>query len=257
MQSRGRWAGTLAFVCVALMTSCARPKPYPAAFITPRPAALSVPLSRLGFAIQAGAFAKVENAARLSVHLQAQGLDATYLPTPSGLFRVRFGDFRNREAARERAETLRATGLIEDFWVVAPEERVVARMDRSEVPALRRSLVETARSFLGVPYLWGGSTDQGFDCSGLAMAVYQLNGLRLPRSSQAQCDAGRVQAGAELQAGDLVFFAMQGNGRVSHVGIYAGDGTFIHAPRKGRKVCVESLASSGFRDRLVGGRSYL
>ena len=211
----------------------------------------------LGFAIQAGAFAKVENAARLAAQLQAQGLDATYLPSPSGLYRVRCGDFRTREAARQRAETLRTSGLIDAFWIVAPEDQTAAHMNPGEVSAFRRNLVETARSYLGVPYLWGGSTEQGFDCSGLAMAVYQLNGLRLPRSSQAQIEAGRVVANSELQSGDLVFFAMSGNGRVSHVGIYVGDGIFIHAPGKGRKVCAESLASSGFRDRLVGGRSYL
>jgi len=248
----------LALTLIALLAGCSKPRPRPSAPITPRPVSRSVaPLAHVGFAIQAGAFAKVENAARLAGQLQAQGMDATYQPTPAGLFRVRFGDFRTREAARQKAETLRASGLIEAFWIVSPEEQPAARMALSELPTLRRSLVETARSFLGVPYLWGGSTDQGFDCSGLAMAVYQLNGLRLPRSSQAQADAGRVLPSTDLQAGDLVFFAMNGSGRISHVGVYIGDDTFIHAPSKGRKVCVESLDSKGFRGRLVGGRSYL
>jgi len=130
-------------------------------------------------------------------------------------------------------------------------------MDKGEIPAFRRGLLETARSFLGVPYLWGGSTEQGFDCSGFSMAVYQLNGLKLPRSSREQCEAGRPVGIRELQVGDLVFFAMNGGGRVSHVGVYAGDGKFIHAPKRGRNVCVESLAGNGFREHFVGGRSYV
>jgi cell wall-associated NlpC family hydrolase len=228
----------------------------------PRPVSLpgepvSAPLARLGYAIQAGAFAKVENAARLASQLQSQGLDATYMPSPGGLYRVRFGDFRTRELARGKAEALRTAGVIDAFWIVTPEEQPAARLQRTDLPALRRSLVETARSFLGVPYLWGGSTEQGFDCSGLAMAVYQLNGLRLPRSSAAQFEAGRAVTGADLQPGDLVFFAMAGKGRVSHVGVYLGDGMFIHAPGSGRKVCVERLDGAGIRERFLGGRAYV
>lgn len=235
---------------------CRGPAPRPRAQRL-HPVASAAPLQRFGYTIQAGAFAKVENAARLAARLQAEGLPATYMPTPSGLYRVRFGDFRTRDAARQRAEALKASGIIDVFWVVSPEEQPAARMDKGEVPAFRRGLLETARSFLGVPYLWGGSTEKGFDCSGFAMAVYQLNGLKLPRSSQAQCEAGRPVAIRELQVGDLVFFSMNGGSRASHVGVYAGDGKFIHAPKRGRNVCMESLAGNGFREHFLGGRSYV
>lgn len=246
---RGRKAVGITLLALGLF-GCRGPAPRPSI-------RASAPLVRIGYTLQVGAFAKVENAARLAAQLQERGFDATYMPSPGGLYRVRFGDFRTREAARERAEAMRKTGLIEGFWVVTPEEQPAARMDRGDLPTLRKSLVETARSYLGVPYLWGGATEQGFDCSGLAMAVYQLNGLHLPRSSGAQFDAGRTVVGDDLQPGDLVFFAMAGAGRVSHVGIYAGEGTFIHAPSKGRHVCVENLAATTYRNRFMGGRSYL
>ncbi len=253
----GKGGYTFTVLALALgLAGCRAPSPRPPASHLPRASSPVAPLQRFGYTIQAGAFAHVENAARLASRLQGQGLEATYMPTPSGLYRVRFGDFKTREAARQRAEALKASGIIDAFWVVSLEEQPAARLGR-EIPALRRSLLETARSFLGVPYLWGGSSEQGFDCSGLAKAVYQLNGLRLPRSSQDQCDAGRPVAFRELQVGDLVFFAMNGGSRASHVGVYAGDGTFIHAPKRGRKVCVESLSASGFRERFLGGRSYV
>jgi len=250
----GKGGHTIAVVALLMgLAGCRGPEPRPRASSSIPKAA---PLARLGYAVQAGAFAKVENAARLAAQLQAQGLDATYMPTPSGLYRVRFGDFRSRETARERAEALKGAKLIDGFWIVTPEEQPAARMAPGELPALRRSLLETARSFLGVPYLWGGTTDQGFDCSGLAMAVYQLNGLRLPRTSMAQYEAGRAVPLKELLPGDLVFFNMTGKNRVSHVGIYVGDGAFIHAPGTGRKVCLESLGANGIGDHMVGGRSY-
>lgn len=211
------------------------------------------PLPRLGFALQAGAFAQAENAARLATKLRDQGLDATHVKGPNGLYRVRFGDFREREEARRKGEALKAAGIIEAYWIVAPEAPIVSLED---VSGLRRKLVETAQSYVGVPYLWGGSSDQGFDCSGLTMAVYQLNGLRLPRSSQAQFDLGKAVDISELLPGDLVFFALGRAGRISHVGLYVGQGAFIHSPSAGRAVCREALETRGLREHFVGAKRY-
>lgn len=240
---------------LALTGACTRP---PAS----RPADARTPaLARLGWTIQAGAFAQPENAARLAERLQAQGLNAVYFAAPADaagrkLFKVRFGDFATREAARARAETLREGGAIETFYLVAPQEPALARPRPEDEQGLRTNLVDTAETYLGVPYLWGGSTEAGFDCSGLAMAVYQLNGLKLPRSSREQFARGVPVALEDARKGDLVFFATGSSGAVTHVGIYAGGDTFIHAPKRGRRISREKLAGY-YRERLVGVRTYV
>ena len=118
--------------------------------------------------------------------------------------------------------------------------------------------MRTAERFVGVPYRWGGETSvDGFDCSGLTMVVYQLNGLNLPRTSGDQWLAGRPVEGRELAEGDLVFFATRGAGRVSHVGIYIGGENFLHAPRRGSQIQIASLSNDYYRVRYLGARSYL
>ena len=248
-----------------LATACARtPRrlPEPPAPIRLRPRAVR-PLPRLGYTLQAGAFAKVENAARFSRALQAHGLEATYYASRGGLYRVRFGDFATRAQARERGEALRAAGVIGPYWVVAPEEGAPtltpgpSRPRPSDEEGLRASLVDSAKGYLGVPYLFGGTTRRGFDCSGLTMAVYQLNGLRLPRSSEEQFEAGSPVDLDEVRPGDLLFFATEGGRRVSHVGLYLGHGTFIHAPSAGRTICEDRLDERYYRKAFVGARTYL
>ena len=118
--------------------------------------------------------------------------------------------------------------------------------------------MKTARRFIGVPYRWGGTdAEEGFDCSGLTLVCYRLNGLNLPRVSRSQYQAGRRVARDQLQPGDLVFFATQGGSRVTHVGLYIGNGKFIHAPRTGKTVRIANLSTPFFARTFVGGRSYL
>ena len=222
-----------------------------------QPRAARVPLARVGFTIQAGAFAQVENAARLAESLQAKGLNAVYYAASPGLYRVRFGDFPSREAARARAEALKAAGSIQEFQLVPPEQPPLPRRGPPQsLGGLRANLVETSRGYLGVPYLWGGTSAQGFDCSGLAMAVYRLNGLQLPRSSREQFEAGSPVAVNKLLPGDLLFFATQGHGAVTHVAIYVGDDTLIHAPSRGKRISQEPFSGSYFQESFLGARRY-
>ena len=214
-------------------------------------------VSPLGYAIQAGAFANAENAARMTRSLQEKGLAATYFVAKKGLYKVRFGNFPTKEPARAQAEEIRQAGIIEEFYIVSPEEYSAAKRAELGDAYIREELVRSAQSFLGVPYLWGGtSVETGFDCSGLTMTVYQLNGFDLPRTSQEQFAAGNPVDHSSLEKGDLLFFS-RGGGKVSHVGIYAGNGRFIHAAGRGKRIRTDLLSNGQYSRMYLGARSYL
>lgn len=115
-------------------------------------------------------------------------------------------------------------------------------------------IVEAARAQMGVPYRYGGSSPtQGFDCSGLVSWVYAQQGIRVPRTAAQQFAAATPVAERNLQPGDLVFFRLAGpKAEVSHVGIYAGAGRFVHAPQSGRRVSEATLDDEYYRPRLAG-----
>jgi len=117
------------------------------------------------------------------------------------------------------------------------------------------ALVTSAMSAIGVPYRRGGeSADTGFDCSGFVRATFeQAMGLVLPRRAEEQAAAASKISRADLQPGDLVFFNTLRRA-YSHVGIYLGDGQFIHAPRTGSRVRVESMELSYWKKRFNGAR---
>ena len=216
-------------------------------------------LELMGYTIQAGAFKKVENAVRLTEVLKDKGLNATYFLASDKFFKVRFGNFPTKEKARQRAQSLKESGVIEEFYIVQPEDYTVAKRKQYGTNYFREALVKTAHDFIGVPYLWGGaSSDDGFDCSGLTMTVYQLNGLNLPRNSARQFEAGSsVDSIGDLQKGDLVFFSARWKFGISHVGIYIGNGQFIHASSEGKKIRIDSLSKAYFAKHYIGGKTYL
>ena len=211
-----------------------------------------------GYTVQVGAFSIQNNARMLTQTLIHKGLNAFYFRHESGLYKVSFGDFPSREAAHQEAERLLRESLIEDYFVIKPEDYAVSSRATLGPDYLREKLVSTAERFIGVKYSWGGaSKEAGFDCSGLTMAVYQLNGLNLPRSSKEQYSAGIWVARDNLKRGDLVFFDISQNKRISHVGIYIGKNVFIHAPGKDKNIRKDSLSNVYFRKRYAGARTYL
>ena len=103
-------------------------------------------------------------------------------------------------------------------------------------PVVGEKAISLARSLLGTPYLRGGSSPAGFDCSGLIFYVFKQLGIEVPRTSQQQSVASRDIPFEQAQTGDIFFFAMDAKRGVSHAGIYAGNGRFIHAPKAGKNV---------------------
>ena len=223
-------------------------------FHTPLPSSLPP----MGHTIQVGAFSNLDNAVRLTKMLQTQGLDAYHFRNPSGLYKVRIGNYRTIDTARLKAQNLKAAGIIDEYYLIGPNDYAAAVRGLNDKEHLRKEIVRTANQFIGVRYRWGGqSSSTGFDCSGLTMVVYRLNGLELPRSSRQQWKTGRPVYPDQLSKADLVFFATTGGERVSHVGIYIGDNKFLHAPSSGRKIRISSMSNKYYKSRYLGARSYL
>jgi len=132
----------------------------------------------------------------------------------------------------------------------APVTAVLAPATSPQSP---ERVLEVARMMLGAPYVWGGESPNGADCSGFVQEVYRLAGHRLPRLADAQFEATAEVPAEEAQPGDLVFFTTYLPGP-SHVGIYLGDNLFVHAPRSGARVRIEDMSDRYWSRRYNGAR---
>jgi len=119
-------------------------------------------------------------------------------------------------------------------------------------PARYGGVVAIAMQYLGVPYVWGGASPSGFDCSGFSMYVFAQMGVSLPHHAASQYSYGIAVSRDQLEPGDLVFFDGLG-----HMGIYIGGGQFIHAPHTGDVVKISSLSDSWYAATFVGARRIL
>jgi cell wall-associated NlpC family hydrolase len=164
------------------------------------------------------------------------------VPTRNPLFALRV---RTRRVAALTLATLLAA--------CAPFQRG----SRTDVPSNPgAAALIAAESRLGAPYRYGGAGPDAFDCSGLVAYAYHQVGITVPRTAAQQYSIARPVARRDLQPGDLVFFRLSGRD-VSHVGIYAGDDRFVHAPQSGGLVRMASLDDAWYRERYAGaGRLY-
>ena len=150
------------------------------------------------------------------------------------------------------------TGYVSSDYMVTCKDSAGSRGDASAAPAsssLGQQVVDYAKQFLGKPYVYGASGPNSFDCSGFTTYVYKHFGYTLNRTATGQLSNGTAVSKSELRPGDLVFFKSGGSKPVSHVGIYVGNGQFIHASTNGvGEVRYDSLNSTHYNNAYVYAR---
>lgn len=145
-----------------------------------------------------------------------------------------FGDYVKIKEEKEAQEQAKQEQAAQEAAAAARDAQI-------------NSLIDTAKSYIGTPYVYGGSTPSGFDCSGFVKYVYGQIGISLSRTSYTQANEGTYVAYEDLMPGDIVCF---GSSSISHVGIYVGDGQFIHSPRTGYSVCIAPLSGGSYNGRF-------
>ena len=153
---------------------------------------------------------------------------------------------RMAEAARQRAER-----------IVNAQEAAQKAGKTYQIPEIdKQKLLEDAKYFKGGKYVWGGTTPEGFDCSGYVQYLYRKHNINLPRTAWAQSKKGQVVERDKLQKGDLLFFLTDKKRGIpiTHVGIYIGNGNFIHAASKNKGIIISPLTHGSYAKTFVSAR---
>ena len=155
----------------------------------------------------------------------------------------------------EILETLDGWYRVKNGYVSAEYIRILTEADLS-ASSVANDVVEMALGYVGYPYVYGGSSPKGFDCSGFTSYIYKQFGYSINRTCSGQLDNGTAVSMSELQPGDLVIFKKYASSskRASHVGIYIGEGQFVHASTSKVGVIVSHLSDAYYTTGFVGGR---
>ncbi|RXT04317.1 C40 family peptidase [Ammoniphilus sp. CFH 90114] len=140
---------------------------------------------------------------------------------------------------------------------ISKEDVAVYQTEADFPEATPEKLIETAKQFLGLRYLWAGVSGFGFDCSGFTHTIHKAYGITIPRDSSVQAKHGKEIEKDAIEPGDLLFFARNnGTGSVHHVSMYIGDGLMIHAPNASKNVEIIPLDTPGYINEFSGARRY-
>ena len=194
---------------------------------------------------------------------QAEETPAQYARVTASSLNVRSG----AGTGYDKVGSLRCGAVVEilgqaDGWYqiesgyISAEYTVPASADEAASSSLGQQIADYALQFVGYPYVYGGSSPSGFDCSGFTSYVYRQFGYSLNRSAANQLDNGTPVSMSELQPGDLVLFKKAGTGskRASHVGLYIGGGQFVHASTSTVGVIISNMTDAYYTTGFVGGR---
>jgi len=167
----------------------------------------------------------------------------------------------HQHPSRHPSAVVASAAVKNAVWVAthtgqAPAPPAVQSFSLAEkILAFDQKVTHTALRYIGVPYVWGGTSFNGVDCSGFVQAVFEHNGITLPRTADSQFEVGRPVKMADLEPGDVVFFETYTSG-ASHVGIYLGGGRFVHASSSDG-VRVDALGEDYYASRYLGARRFI
>jgi len=157
---------------------------------------------------------------------------------------------REQAAAAASRTSSRSSARTSSRAASAPAAEAVSNVKSAPVSSGSSAAIDIAKRYIGTPYVFGGTSPSGFDCSGFVQYVYNQLGVSLPRTAAAQAQSGTRISASEARPGDIVSFT--GSGGVYHNGLYVGDGMMIDSPRSGKSIDVRSIWSSSVTFTRVG-----